>query len=116
MRKSLLVALVLMFAGCSGKSPDSLVLTDDTTAYTLVCNEGWPACYSGAEKTCGEAGFEELDRSTDGTVTSAGHLARMHSIEGKRDDHVYSENPRPVVFNRTLTFRCSDPQKSRVPR
>ena len=54
--------------------------------------------------------FEELDRVADGSVTSAGYLARMHSVEGGIENHVYSERPRDEVFSRVLTIRCKSPE------
>ncbi len=82
-------------------------LSDGTTAHTLHCRDGWAGCYQSAKEICGQGGFEELDRVVDGKVTSAGHLARLHSIEGGMEDHAYSEDARSEVFDRTITIRCT---------
>ena len=82
-------------------------MSDCKTVYSLNCKDAWEDCYTSARKICGVAGFEEIDRVQDGSVTSAGHLQRMHSTEGGADNHVYAENPRNEAFSRVLTIRCT---------
>ena len=94
-------------ACASPPSPEGSALSDGTTVYTLTCEDAWQDCYTSARKICGAAGFEEIDRVQDGSITSAGHLQRMHNTEGGNEKHVYAENPRNEAFSRVLTIRCS---------
>lgn len=103
---------VILFAACvtgcaSPPSPEGSALSDGSIVYTLTCKDAWQDCYASARKICGDAGFEEIDRVQDGSVTSAGHLQRMHSTEGGADREVYAENPRNEAFIRVLTIRCT---------
>lgn len=106
---SLLLFVACLAACANSKTPQGSTMSDGTTAYSVACEDGWDDCYAAARRICGDADFEELDRMADGSVTSAGHLARMHSIEGGIDKHVYSEKARDEVFSRVLTIRCSAP-------
>ena len=102
----LLVCISASVAACaSSPAPEGSALTDGTTAYTLACEPGWSQCYAQARKICG-GDFDELDRATDTSVSAAGRLDRMHSVEGGIENHVYSENPREEVYSRVLTIRC----------
>jgi hypothetical protein len=105
---------MLLGAGLSAcantPAPEGSTMSDGTTAFTVACEDGWDDCYTAARKICGDADFEELDRVADGSVTSAGYLARMHSVEGGIENHVYSERPRDEVFSRVLTIRCKSPE------
>lgn len=107
MKLILVLVLVATLTACANSTtPEGSTMSDGTTAYTVACDDSWDDCYTTARRICGDADFEELDRMADGPVTSAGHLARMHSIEGGIDKHVYSEQPRKEVFSRILTIRC----------
>ena len=111
MRLLALLSLVALLAACANSTtPTGSTMSDGTTAYTVACEDGWDGCYTAARRICGDADFEELDRVADGPVTSAGHLARLHSIEGGIENHVYSEQPRKEVFSRVLTIRCKLPE------
>ncbi len=100
-------ALLVVAGGCASADRHSTVgLSDGSTVHTLHCREGWAGCYQDAREICGSDGYEEIDRVVDSKVTSAGHLARLHSIEGGIEDHAYSENARHEVFERTVTIRC----------
>ncbi len=104
-----LTALVLsiLLGGCATADRHSVAgLSDGSTAHTLHCRDGWAGCYQSAQDICGPGGFEEVDRVVEGKVTSAGHLARLHSIEGGMDDQVYAEDARSEVFDRTITIHC----------
>ncbi len=99
--------MCLLAGGCASADRHSTVgLSDGSTVHTLHCRAGWAGCYQDAKDICGSDGYEEIDRVVDGKVTSAGHLARLHSIEGGMEDHAYSENARQEVFDRTVTIRC----------
>ncbi len=103
---SLLVVPTMLFGCAIADRHTETGLSDGSTVHTLHCRNGWAGCYQSAQDVCGSAGFDEVNRVLDGKVTSAGHLARMHSIEGGIEDHVYSEEPRNDVFDRTITIRC----------
>ena len=98
---------VIALTACTAPKSKTTGLADGSTAHTVSCESEWDECYRIAAKICGGGEFTELDRATDGSVSSAGHLARRHSVEGGIENHVYSENPREHVFNRVLTFRCN---------
>lgn len=105
--KFLLITGIVLLGGCAtASSQSSGTLSDGSIVHTLTCEDNWDGCYLAAAKICGAQGFEELDRSADGKLTSAGELARMHSTDGSIEDFKYSESPRKEVFNRVLTFRC----------
>ncbi len=96
-----------IIAGCASADRHSVAnLNDGTTVHTLHCQDGWATCYRSAQQICGADGFEEVERLVDGKVTSAGHLARLHSVEGDMDDFAYAEDARTEVFDRTVTIRC----------
>jgi hypothetical protein len=111
MKIIIVVLCAIALVGCSAPKSKSTALTDGSTAYTVSCASGWGECYRLATKICGSTEFTELDRMADGSVSSAGHLARRHSVEGGIDDHVYSENPRKEIFDRVLTFGCNSPDE-----
>lgn len=108
---SLLIFVACLAACANPSTPEGSTMSDGTTAYTVACEDGWDGCYTAARKICGDADFEELDRMAEGSATSAGHLARMHSGEGGIDNHVYSEQTRNEVFSRVLTIRCKSPER-----
>lgn len=103
---SLIAGVALLAACASPQQPGGSAMSDGSTVFTLVCNDSWEQCYTNAAKICGSGDFEEVDRAMDTTVTSAGQLSRMHSLEGGIKNHVYSENTREEVLNRVLTIRC----------
>ena len=106
-RVSAMLMLMLLVGGCAVADRHSVAsLSDGSTVHTLHCRDGWAGCYQSARDVCGAGGYEEVGRIVDGKVTSAGHLARLHSIEGGMDDHVYAEDARSEVFDRTVTIRC----------
>ena len=108
MRMLCMILLAACVTACaSPPAPEGSALSDGTTVYSLTCKDAWEGCYTSTRKICGDAGFEEIDRVQDGSVTSAGHLQRMHSTEGGADNHVYAENPRNEAFSRVLTIRCT---------
>jgi hypothetical protein len=111
MRTITAALLVVALAACSTPKSKTTGLTDGSIAHTVSCQSGWDECYLVATKLCGSSRFTELDRVTDGSVSSAGHLARRHTVEGGIENHVYSENPREEVFQHVLTFRCEAPNE-----
>lgn len=113
MKSMIVVFCAIALVGCETPKSKSTDLADGSTAHTVSCASGWDECYLLATKICGSSEFTELDRMADGSVSSAGHLARRHTVEGGIENHVYSENPREEVFNRVLTFRCNSPQQLR---
>ena len=101
------LVLLALIAGCVSADRHSVAdLSDGSSVHTLHCRDGWTRCYQSARDICGSRGFEEVERVVDGKVTSAGRLARLHSIDGSIEDHAYSEDPRNEVFDRTVTIRC----------
>ena len=107
MRTIAAILCVIALTACETPESKSTGLADGSTAHSVNCVSGWDECYMIATKICGNASFTELDRAADGSVSSAGHLARRHTVDGGIDNHVYSENPREEVFQRVLTFRCN---------
>ncbi len=100
--------LLSVIAGCASADRHSVAdLSDGSSVHTLHCRDGWTRCYRSAQDICGSRGFEEVERVVDGKVTSAGHLARLHSIDGSTEDFAYSEDPRNEAFERTVTIRCN---------
>mgnify|MGYP001546115988 FL=1 len=105
--KTILVFCLLSLTACvkdAGHSASSM--SDGSTVHTVRCEEGWDACYLTASQICGERGFEEVERSIDTSLSSAGRLERMHTVEGGIDQHRYSENPQAESYNRVITIRC----------
>jgi hypothetical protein len=102
--------LFIFLAGLTACATDSghsaSTLSDGSVVHTVRCEESWDGCYLTASKICGELGFEEVARTSDGAVSSAGRLERMHTIEGGIEDHRYSENARVEAYNRVITIRC----------
>ena len=106
MKKVLLLGL-LGLGGCATSADHAeSVMSDGSTVHTIRCEDSWDGCYLTASKICGELGFEEVARTSDGAVSSAGRLERMHTIEGGIEDHRYSENARVEAYNRVITIRC----------
>ena len=97
----------LFLLGCALKSPEGSALSDGSISYTVTCENDWSACYSAARKICGGNTFEELDRMSDTTVMTAGHLTHRDIKDGGRTNQVYTENPRDEAFSRVLTIRCT---------
>ena len=111
MSKPGLILIMIVLSGCASEKtlPGGTSLSDGTTAYTVKCEDGWVQCHTLASRICGEGGYDEIDRVVDGSVSSAGRLERMHSIEGGIENHTYSESPRAEVFGRVMTVRCKTP-------
>jgi hypothetical protein len=105
--KTILVVCLLGLTACvkdTGHSTSSM--SDGSIVHTVRCDDGWDGCYLTASRICGERGFEEVERSIDTSLSSAGRLERMHTVEGGIDQHRYSENPRTESHNRVITIRC----------
>ena len=81
-------------------------MSDGTIVHTVRCENSWDGCYLAASRICGDQGYEEVARTLDGALSSAGRLERMHTIEGGIDQHRYSENAREETYNRVITIRC----------
>ena len=106
MRMMLIFCLAGLTACVTDSSHSASSMTDGSVVHTVHCEDSWNGCYLTASRICGERGFEEVTRSVDGTLSSAGRLERMHSIEGDIEDHRYSENARVENYNRVITIRC----------
>ena len=102
--------LFIFLAGLTACATDSghsaSTLSDGSVVHTVRCEESWDGCYLTASKICGELGFEEVARTSDGAVSSVGRLERMHTIDEGIEDHRYSENARVEAYNRVITIRC----------
>lgn len=105
--KRLLPVLFLGFTACAKDTGHAVSsLSDGTVVHTLRCEESWDGCYLAAARICGDRGFEEVSRSVDTALSSAGRLERMHTVEGSIEDHRYSENAQAEAYNRVITIRC----------
>lgn len=106
--KHLIMLLPVLLCGACGSQPEAegSSLSDGATVFTFRCDDDWAQCYSAAAKACGKAGYEEVDRSTEGSVSSAGRLQQRVFTEGGRDNSVYDEAVRTEVTSRVITVRC----------
>ena len=105
--KLILAVCLLALAACvkdTGHAASSL--SDGSVVHTLRCEESWDGCYLAAARLCGDRGFQELGRTVDSALVTAGRLERMHTVEGSIDEHRYSENARAESYNRVITIRC----------
>lgn len=108
------IVFVLLFAYLSaacvgGRTSEPYALSDGSSAVTISCEEGWAQCYATADRTCGAAGYEEIDRATDGALSNAGRVeSRVFTGHG-RDNQVYREDVRNEVESGVLTIRCRRP-------
>jgi hypothetical protein len=105
--RQLLVIILFSLAACASDSRHAASsMSDGTLIHTIRCENDWDACYLAAGRICGDRGFEEVARSADTSLSSAGRLERMHTTEGGIDRHRYSETPREEGYNRVITIRC----------
>lgn len=105
--KLILGLCLLLLAACvkdAGHSVSSL--SDGSVVHTVRCEDNWDGCYLAAARLCDNRGFQEVDRTTDSALSTAGRLERMHTVEGSIDEHRYSENARAEAYNRVITIRC----------
>ena len=105
-----LLTLGILFTACGGTPvPDGSAMSDGSTTFTLRCDDGWAKCYTAAGKACGTAGYEEIDRVVDGSLSNAGRVQSRVFVEGGRDNEVYDEGLRNEVTSRVITIRCKSP-------
>jgi hypothetical protein len=102
-----LVPCLFVLAACAKDAGHTVSsMSDGSTVHTVRCEESWDGCYLTAARICGDQGFEEVARSIDSALSSAGRLERMHTVEGSIDKHRYSENTEAQGYNRVISFRC----------
>lgn len=110
MRLATLLLCVLLGASCAvGRSSEPYVLSDGSRAVTITCEDGWAQCYLTAERLCGSAGYEELDRASNASLSTAGRVEpRVFTGHGLGNE-VYREDVRNNVESGTITIRCGRP-------
>jgi len=105
--KTLALIGAVGLAACVSESGHSISsMTDGTVVHTLRCDSNWDGCYLAAARICGDGGFREIERSLDSSLSSAGRLERMHTVEGGIEHQRYSENARDSANHRVLTIAC----------
>ena len=107
MRTLVFVLAGVLCSACASDPPaEGSALSDGSTAFTFKCDDGWSECYTAARKACGQAGFEEIDRAIDGSLSSSGRLQDRVFTDGGRENQVYDEVLRSEVTSRVITVRC----------
>ena len=110
MKVWLLLLFAFLAAACvAGRSSEPYALSDGSTAITISCEDGWAQCYSTANRTCGAAGYEEIDRAMDAALSNAGRLETRVFTGRGRDNQVYREEVRSEVETGVITIRCKRP-------
>ena len=102
MKQLLSIVAMTILIGCAPSTiPSDSSNFDRTQAMVLKCSDGLAKCYSTANEICGSRGFDELERTRDGHLTTAGRLDNQGD-----DRHVYREDPRFEEDLQTIVIRC----------
>ena len=81
-------AAVLALASCSGVNVTESYAPDGRRAYAIDCSGdrgGWDKCYSAAGNSCGTAGYDIIDRTSEDVAggTTAGISSGFFGSSGK---------------------------------
>lgn len=106
LRGSVILGPLVWVFGCSTQPSDSAFdLSNGVTAHTFRCPASWEKCYDSANDVCGRKGFEEIDRASAGSITSAGRMDDPANANSQGSG-VYREDVRQDDYDRVLTVRC----------